>query len=79
VSESATPPPLRLKERLEALCIEMIDKGILFSEAMDQFEKCFISEVMRRNEGSLIHTAAKLRIHRNTLSKKVKNNRTKHK
>jgi transcriptional regulator with PAS, ATPase and Fis domain len=79
MSESANHPPLRLKERLEALCIEMIDKGILFSEAMDQFEKCFISEVMRRNEGSLIRTAAKLRIHRNTLSKKVKNSRTKHK
>jgi transcriptional regulator with PAS, ATPase and Fis domain len=79
MSESAGHPPLRLKERLETLCIEMIDKGILFSEAMAQFEKCFISEVMRRNEGSLIHTAAKLRIHRNTLSKKVKTSRTKHK
>ncbi len=65
-------PPLRLKERLEMLCTEMIDKGILYSEATEQFERCFITEVMRRNDGNLIRTAARLGIHRNTLSKKVK-------
>ncbi len=75
MSESEIKPPLRLKERLEMLCTEMIEKGILFSEAMEQFEKCFIAEVMRRNDGSLIRTAASLRIHRNTLSKKVKHRR----
>ncbi len=75
MSESEIKPPLRLKERLEMLCTEMIEKGILFSEAMEQFERCFIAEVMRRNDGSLIRTAANLRIHRNTLSKKVKHRR----
>ena len=64
--------PLRLKERLEILCTEMIERGILYSEAMDQFERCFIAEVMRRNDGNLIRTAARLGIHRNTLSKKVR-------
>jgi transcriptional regulator with PAS, ATPase and Fis domain len=66
---------LRLKERLEILCTEMIDKGILFSEAMEQFEKCFIEEVVRRNGGNLVRAAASLGIHRNTLSKKVKRRR----
>jgi DNA-binding protein Fis len=65
-----TPTP-RLKERLEHLCTEMIEKGILFSEAMEQFERCFIAEVMRRNNGNLLRTSARLGIHRNTLSKKV--------
>jgi transcriptional regulator with PAS, ATPase and Fis domain len=50
----------------------MIDKGILFTEAMDQFEKCFIAEVMRRNNGNLIRTAGILGIHRNTLSQRVR-------
>jgi len=71
MSESEARPPLRLKERLEILCREMIEKGILFSEATEQFERCFIAEVLRRNNGNLIRTAAKLGIHRNTLSKKV--------
>ena len=64
--------PLRLKERLEILCTEMIERGILYSEAMDQFERCFIAEVMRRNDSNLVRTAASLGIHRNTLSKKVR-------
>jgi len=72
MSDQERKPPLRLKERLEMLCTEMIDKGILFSEATEQFEKCFIAEVMRRNDGNLIRTSARLGIHRNTLSKKVK-------
>ncbi len=61
----------RLKDRLEHICIEMIDKGILFSEAVAQFENCFISEVVRRNDGHLMKTAENLGIHRNTLSKKL--------
>ena len=72
MSESEIKRPLRLKERVENLCSEMVEKGILFPEAMEQFEKCFITEVMRRNDGNLIRTAARLGIHRNTLSKRVK-------
>ena len=71
MSDSPNPHPPRLKERLEHLCTEMIEKGILFSEAMEQFERCFIAEVMRRNNGNLLRTSARLGIHRNTLSKKV--------
>ncbi len=67
--------PLRLKERLEILCMEMIEKGILFSEAMEQFERCFIAEVVRRNDGNLIRSAANLGIHRNTLSKKIRSHK----
>jgi len=71
MSESEAKPPLRLKERMEVLCREMVEKGILFSEATEHFEKCFIAEVLKRNKGNLLRSAAKLGIHRNTLSKKV--------
>lgn len=71
MSDSPHPHNPKLKERLEHLCTEMVEKGILFSEAMEQFEHCFITEVMRRNNGNLLRTAACLGIHRNTLSKKV--------
>jgi DNA-binding NtrC family response regulator len=72
MSEPEMKPQLRLKERLEVLCKEMIEKGILYSEAMEQFERCFIAEVLRKNDGNLLRTAARLGIHRNTLAKKVK-------
>ncbi len=72
MNEIEVKQPLRLKERLEMLCMEMVEKGILYCEAMDQFNRCFITEVMRRNDGNLIRTAACLGMHRNTLSKMVK-------
>jgi DNA-binding protein Fis len=77
MSQNEVKPP-SLKERLEIICKEMVEKGILFPEAMSQFEQCFIAEVMRRNSGNLIRTAASLRIHRNTLSKKVRNHQRNH-
>jgi DNA-binding protein Fis len=71
MNDRTPPKPPRFKERLESLCTEMIEKGILFTEAMDQFERCFITEVVRRNNGNLGRSAGHLGIHRNTLSKKV--------
>ena len=71
MKNAGNPPQPRLKERVETLCRDMIEKGILYSEAMEHFERCFITEVMRRNRGNLTRAAASLGIHRNTLSKKV--------
>ena len=62
---------LTLRERIERFCREAVDKGILFSEAIDEFERCFIMEVLRRNNDNIIRSAAVLGIHRNTLSKKL--------
>jgi DNA-binding NtrC family response regulator len=78
MSDSAAKQP-RLKERLETICVEMIDRGILFSEALGQFEKCFIAEVVRRHDGNLVRAAAKLGIHRNTLAKRMNHYQTKRK
>ncbi|MBN2317880.1 MAG: helix-turn-helix domain-containing protein [Acidobacteria bacterium] len=71
MKNTGSPPQPRLKERVENLCRDMIEKGILFSEAMEHFERCFITEVVQRNGGNLTRAAASLGIHRNTLSKKV--------
>ena len=62
---------IRLKERVDALCAEMIDRGLLFSEALGQFEKSFITEVLRRCDGNILRASEKLEIHRNTLSKRL--------
>jgi DNA-binding protein Fis len=75
MSDSGMTPKPRLKERIETLCREMIEKGILYSEAMEHFERSFIAEVMRKNRGNLTRAAVNLGIHRNTLSKKI-NHRT---
>jgi DNA-binding protein Fis len=71
MSESETKTPPRLKDRLENICVEMVEKGILYSEAVSQFERCFIAEVLSRNDGNLVRSAEGLGIHRNTLAKKI--------
>lgn len=60
-----------MKQQLEALVIEMVDKGILFAEAKREFEKKFIARVLQRHRGNLSRAAKDLRIHRNTLGKKI--------
>jgi transcriptional regulator with PAS, ATPase and Fis domain len=49
----------------------MVDRGILFEEARREFEKRFIARVLQRHRGNLSRAAKDLRIHRNTLGKKI--------
>jgi DNA-binding NtrC family response regulator len=60
-----------VKQQLESLVSEMIEKGILFDDACREFEKKFISRVLQRHKGNLSRAAKDLRIHRNTLGKKI--------
>jgi len=60
-----------VKQQLEALVSEMVDKGILFSDAKREFEKRFIARVLQRHKGNLSRAAQDLKIHRNTLGKKI--------
>lgn len=60
-----------MKQQLDALIAEMIDKGILFPEAKHEFEKRFIARVLQRHRGNLSRAAKDLKMHRNTLGKKI--------
>jgi DNA-binding NtrC family response regulator len=60
-----------LREQLEKLIGEMVDKGILYVDAQREFEKRFILRVLARCDGNLSRAAASLGIHRNTLSRKM--------
>jgi Fis family transcriptional regulator len=60
-----------VKQELESLVSQMVDRGILFIEARREFEKRFIARVLQRHRGNLSKAAKDLRIHRNTLGKKI--------
>ncbi len=60
-----------MKQQLEALISEMVEKGILFADAKREFEKRFIARVLQRHKGNLSRAAQDLKIHRNTLGKKI--------
>jgi DNA-binding protein Fis len=60
-----------VKDQLEALVSQMVERGILFDEAVGEFEKRFIKRVLERAEGNQSRAAQILGIHRNTLSRKI--------
>ena len=60
-----------MKDQLENLVGQMVERGILFDEAVGEFEKKFIRRVLDRNNGNQSRAARILGIHRNTLSRKI--------
>ena len=60
-----------MKNQLEALVSQMHTSGILYSEAVREFKKCYIANVLERNGGNQCKAARELGMHRNTLSRTI--------
>ena len=60
-----------MKDQLESLVGLMVERGIHFDEAVNEFEKKFIKRVLDRSRGNQSRAAKLLGIHRNTLSRKI--------
>ncbi|MGA8100788.1 MAG: helix-turn-helix domain-containing protein [Candidatus Acidiferrales bacterium] len=60
-----------MKEELETLVGQMIERGILLDEALTEFKKRFIRRALERARGNQSRAAKELGIHRNTLSRLV--------
>ena len=60
-----------MRDQLEKLVQEMLDKGILYEEARREFEKMFISRALQRSKGSVGEAAELLGLHRNTVARKM--------
>lgn len=58
-----------MKNQLVLLVAEMHDSGILYSEAVREFKKSFLSHVLQQNRGNQSKSAKHLQMHRNTLSR----------
>jgi DNA-binding protein Fis len=60
-----------MKDQLEGLVGQMVERGIMFQEAVGEFEKRFIKRVLDGSNGNQSRAAKVLGIHRNTLSRKI--------
>ena len=60
-----------MRDQLERLVSEMLDKGILYDDARREFEKMFIARALQRTRGNLCDAADLLGVHRNTISRKI--------
>ena len=60
-----------MKDQLQALVTQMIDKGLYLEEAVSEMERRFILTVLERNKGNHTKAAKAMGIHRNSLNKKL--------
>ena len=60
-----------MRDLLERLIGEMVDKGIRYDDAQREFEKRFITRVLQSHDGNLGQSAKTLGVHRNTLARKI--------
>ena len=60
-----------VKDQLEGLVAQMYSSGILYSEAVREFKKRFIMNVLQQNRGNQCKAARELGMHRNTLSRTI--------
>lgn len=60
-----------MRDQLDALINQMIEKNIYFDEALAEFQSRFIRKVFENSKGNLSKAAKTLGIHRNTLSRKI--------
>lgn len=60
-----------MRDQLETLVGQMVERGILLDEAIAEFKKRFIKRALDRANGNQSRAAKLLGIHRNTLGRLV--------
>ena len=58
-----------MRDQLDKLVQEMLDRGILYDDARREFEKMFITRALQRSKGSVGDAAELLGLHRNTVAR----------
>jgi DNA-binding NtrC family response regulator len=60
-----------VRDQLERLVQEMLERGVLYDDARREFEKVFITRALQRSKGSVGDAAELLGLHRNTVARKM--------
>jgi DNA-binding NtrC family response regulator len=66
-----------VRDQLEKLVQEMLDRGVRYDDARREFEKMFIMRALQRSKGSVGVAAGLLGLHRNTVARKMVEHRLK--
>jgi transcriptional regulator with PAS, ATPase and Fis domain len=61
-----------MRDRMEQLVGEMVDRGIRLDDAQRELEKHFITRMVRTHDGNISKAAAALGVHRNTLTRRMR-------
>ncbi len=60
-----------MREQMERLVAEMLDKGVHYEDARRELEKMFIARALQRTKGNVGVAADMLGLHRNTIARKI--------
>jgi DNA-binding NtrC family response regulator len=60
-----------VRDQLDKLVQELLEKGVLYEEARREFEKMFISRALQRSNGNVGNAAELIGLHRNTIARKI--------
>ena len=60
-----------MRDQLESLVRQMLDRGVRYDDARREFEKVFITRALERATGSVGEAADLLGLHRNTVTRKM--------
>ena len=60
-----------MREQLDSLVQQMLDRGVRYEDARREFEKVFITRALQRSNGCVGDAADLLGIHRNTVTRKM--------
>ena len=63
-----------MREQLEALVNELVERASYYDDARREFERRFIEQALRKADGSVSGAAAVMGMHRNTLTRKIARN-----
>jgi DNA-binding NtrC family response regulator len=66
-----------VRDQLDRLVQELLEKGVLYDDARREFEKMFIARALQRSKGNVGSAAEMLGIHRNTIARKISEYRIK--
>jgi DNA-binding NtrC family response regulator len=66
-----------VRDQLDKLVQELLEKGVRYDEARREFEKMFISRALQRSKGNVGDAADLLGLHRNTIARKISEYRIK--
>ena len=61
-----------MRELLDQLVGEMVERGIRFEDGRREFDKRFITRVLAADAGNLTRAAERLGMHRNTLARQIR-------
>jgi len=60
-----------VRDQLERLIADMLDKGVHYDDARKEFERLFIARALQRTRGNQGDAADMLGLHRNTIARKI--------